>query len=135
MKEYRGKLFGFFETGCEGTIPALQEDGFGGYDGLKYIEPGDHLTIYKNGKEIFSGIIKAITSWERTDDEEPIINEKDFFVGWVKYPGNPEHGQLCINNFWVHWLPTNVDLRLWYDVFFHNSSKYKGKLRKKKIEN
>jgi hypothetical protein len=134
MKEHEGTLFGFFETGCEGTIPALQEDGLEGYDGLRYIEPDDHLTIYKDGEEIFSGIIKAMVSWEMKDTK-PIIDEKDFFVGWVRYPGNPEHGQLCINSFWVHWLPTNVGLRLWYDVFFYNPDKYRGKLRKGKIDN
>ena len=135
MEEHKGTLFGYFETGCEGTMPALQEDGFTGYDGLRIIEPNDHLTIYEGDKEVFSGVIKAVTSWDRTDNEEPIVSEEDFFAGWIRYPGNPEHGQLCLNNFWVHWLPTNVNLKLWYDVFFHSADKYRGKLRKEKADN
>jgi hypothetical protein len=132
MTEHKGILFGFFETGCEGTMPALQEDGFTGYDGLRVIEPNDHLTIYsKDEDEIFSGVVKVVTSYEMTDNEEPIVSEKDFFAGWMRYPGNPKHGQLCLNSFWVHWLPTNVNLKLWYDVFFFNSSQYKGKLKKR----
>ena len=135
MKEHEGILFGFFETGCEGTIPALQEDGFAdgdewSYEGLRYIDPGDYLTIYKDDKEVFSGKLKCVLSHEM-EDKDPIIDEKDFFAGWMRYPGNPELGQLCINTRWVHWLPTNVDLKLWFDVFFNYPYKYRGKVRKK----
>jgi hypothetical protein len=131
---HNGILLGFFETGCEGTFFALQEfDHMKGeswsYEGLKFIDPGDHLIISKDEEQILDIKLDGIAS---SDAKElpPIIDESDFFAGYKQYSGNPQHGQLCINNCWVHWLPTNVDLRLWYDVFFKNSEEYTGKLEK-----
>lgn len=133
---FEGILFGWFETGCEGTLFALQEqkhitdDGKSwSYDGLHVIDPGDHLAVYKDDKEILDITLEGITSFE-AKDKDPLIDEDDFFAGYKKYPLNPQYGQLLFVNNWVHWLPTNVDLRLWYSIFFSDTEKYTGRLKK-----
>ena len=53
-----GVLEPFFETGTEGTIWSVYEDGKKGYDGLYIIHTGDHLIIYGEEREIiFKGKI------------------------------------------------------------------------------
>lgn len=53
-----GILFGWFETGLEGTVWALQADNDPGYEGLFVIDDGDHLVIISPSEEIlFSGYI------------------------------------------------------------------------------
>lgn len=137
MKEYKGILHGHCETGTEGTMPAIQEfqhiseDGKSwSYEGLQIIEAGDHLTIIKDDKEIFNGIIEAYFAKEN-DDGKIFIDEPGFVVKWQRYPLNPKYGQLHINGWWVHYVPTNIDLKLWWDVFFKNDGTYIGILRKK----
>lgn len=57
-----GTLFGWFETGLEGTVWALQIDGEPSYDRLFVIEEGDHLVITSPDQEIlFSGYIEQDT--------------------------------------------------------------------------
>ncbi|RYY01731.1 MAG: hypothetical protein EOO53_16015 [Gammaproteobacteria bacterium] len=57
-----GKLFGWFETGLEGTVWALQREGTSGYDGLYIIEEGDHLVITSStGRELFNDYIAVDT--------------------------------------------------------------------------
>ena len=50
--------------------------------GLHYVSPGDHLTILKDGEEIFSGVIKAYWSKD-PDDGKVFIDEPDLVVGWI----------------------------------------------------
>ena len=133
MKEIVGKLHGYFETGLEGTCPAIMEQGhitLNNYSlaGLYLIEPGDHLTIIKNDKEVFNGIIEAVVA-TGSHDGLSFINEPDLSAGWMRYPLNKEAGQLYINTYWVHYIPTNIDLRLWWDVFFNNPYQYNGILK------
>lgn len=132
--EYNGVFFGWAETGTEGTYYALQEYKHiispteWSYEGLKVIEPGDYIVINnEEGKEVFKGFMEAIFE---VPEDRPLMDDSDFFAGYMKYPKNPRLGQLIINNFWVHWLPKGVDLRLWYDIFFKNSDTYTGKIIK-----
>ena len=56
--EVRGVLLAYFETGLEGTMWAMQEEGVEGYDGLHFLEPGDQIEIFApGGKLIFQGSI------------------------------------------------------------------------------
>jgi len=142
--EYEGIFFGWAETGTEGTEYCLQEykhiiaEDNWSYAGLQLINPGDYLAIRdEHGKKMFEGLVEG--TWE-VDEDKPLLYEPGgFFAGWLRRVNadpsygilNPDFGQLCINGMWVHWLPTNIDLRLWWDIFFENSGKYVGKLIRK----
>ena len=53
-----GIAFGWFETGLEGTVWAIQENDSPGYDGLYVVEEGDHLCLISpEGNTVFEGII------------------------------------------------------------------------------
>jgi hypothetical protein len=83
-----GVLYGWFETGTEGVVWSLIEDGKEGYEGLKIIdEKYDHLVVYgEDGKKLWSGKIKP-----------------DYKNGWRRYPLNPKFGQPCALGMWIHW--------------------------------
>lgn len=137
MKKVEGMLHGYFETGTEGILPAIQnyeyisEDGKRWYyEGLEIVDPNDHLIVIKDGETVLDIVLDDyITSYE-ADDNTVLIDEPNFVAKWEKYPMNPANGQLHLNGCWVHWLPKNVDLKLWWDIFFANSGKYNGILRK-----
>lgn len=58
-QEYFGVLTGYFETGMEGILCALQRDGLKGYEGLVILKNGDYLEIASmDGKTVFNDIIK-----------------------------------------------------------------------------
>ncbi len=89
VRKFEGALEPYFETGTEGTIWSVQEDGEQGYEGLHPINTGDHLTIYdKRGKILFKGKIFP-----------------DHKAGWKEYPLRPGSGcgQPCALNHWIHW--------------------------------
>lgn len=130
----KGELFGWFETGSEGTSPALQKDGTSSWDGFNLIDIGDYLIIKKNEKILFEGVIEGIRSEERAENTEIIFQdkEKNICANWARYPLNPKYGQLQLGGYWVHWLPTNIDLSLWYDILFTDET-YIGVLKKKHL--
>lgn len=140
MGEHKGILFGWAETGTEGLIPALQEfehiseDGQSwSYAGLVTVEPGDKLTIYKDDEEVLTVKLRAIYSYDLSGEEKNLYEGKreNYFAKWLPYPDDTENGQLCFNGWWTHWLPKNVDLGLWWDVFYDYPHRYTGKLNKK----
>jgi hypothetical protein len=54
-----GRLEAFADMGTEGYFWSFQEEGKSGYDGLHFLEAGDHLTIYSDdGAVLFSGVLK-----------------------------------------------------------------------------
>jgi hypothetical protein len=62
-----GTLFGWFETGLEGTVWALQADNDPGYGGLFVLDEGDYLVIISPSEEfLFSGYIVQDTEIGRT---------------------------------------------------------------------
>ena len=87
MKKYAGVLDGWFETGTEGTVWVLSEDGKSGYGAMQVLKPGDHLKVYgEDGAVVFDGII-----------------DPDTKAGMTASPLNPEYKQPCALGLWIHW--------------------------------
>lgn len=100
-KKYVGVLEPWFETGTEGIIWSVQEDGKDGYDGLNVIKAGDHLTVYdEKGKTYFKGKIYP-----------------DHKAGWRRYPKNSKCGQPCALGCWVHWTQIGWEPDDWARLF------------------
>ncbi|MDP3999046.1 MAG: hypothetical protein Q8P76_00425 [bacterium] len=101
MAKYIGVLAGYFETGTEGQIWVLLEDGKEGYDAMKLIELGDHLRIYgEDNKILFDGKIIP-----------------DFEIGRTPYPLNPKYGQPSALGFWIHWTQKGFTADDWARFF------------------
>lgn len=99
----KGKLEPFFETGTEGVIWSVYEDGKEGYDGLNCLEYGDFLKIFDP-----ADATKVI--WEGRIDY-------DWEINYRPYPMNPEYGQQAVYGYWVHGLQKDVlpeDWGLWF---------------------
>ena len=137
-----GVLHGFFETGTEGVIWAVEEDGKNGYEALKIIDKNDELIIYNVDNTI---------KWEGKIDP-------DFKVGWCAYPWvmeshkqsmfcgkskdcseghdikwaqNHNLGQQVSNGMYVHWIQKGFSPDDWGKMFFHSPA-LKAKLIKNK---
>ena len=99
--EIKGDLDPYFETGTEGIIWIVYEDGKKGYDGLHALHPLDQLTIYGEKGEI-------------------LFNEKifpDWKAGWAEYPRNPGHGQPAALGCWIHWTQIGWEPDKWASFF------------------
>lgn len=84
---YEGVIFPFFETGTEGLLWALQQNGACGYEGLVCLGEGDLVTIHSpQGELLFEGLIK-----------------KDHQTGAIpRYEGDP-CSQVTALGYWAHW--------------------------------
>lgn len=103
MTEFKGELYGFFETGTEGVIWTLIKDDLKGYEALETIKEGDHLKVFNtDGSIAFDGTIK-----------------EDYEIGYRPYPLNPEYGQPCALGMWIHWTQSGWQPDDWAKLFFH----------------
>ena len=110
--QVEGKLFGWFETGLEGMVWALQRDGTDGYDGLFIIEKGDHLVISSpSGQVLFDDYIVMDTD---------IGKELRPFSQLVQ----PQAKDL-----WIHWTQKGFVPDNWADLFINEVNR--GLLTKK----
>lgn len=103
MTTIAGVLDAYFETGTEGVIWSVYEDGKTGYDGLNCLHLGDHLTIYD--KKDRNNIV-----WHGNIDFEYDSNKKP-------YPFNPRCSQQTVAGMWVHGLQVGVDTEKWAKWF------------------
>lgn len=97
----RGKLEAYFETGTEGVLWAVYEDGKQGYDGLHILQQDDLLKIFgKDGSVVFSGRI-----------------DQDRQTGWAPYPFGNGNGQPVALGMWVHWTQRGYQPDDWARLF------------------
>jgi len=107
----KGKLDPFFETGTEGVLWSVYEDGKEGYDGLHVLKKDDYLTIFDpedNTKVIWEGNI-----------------DLEYKRNYHPYPMNPEYGQQAVHGMWVHGFQVDVVPEDWGTWFFkHYPAEY-----------
>ena len=118
---YHGELEAYFETGTEGVMWSLVEDGKTGYDALVIIEPGDRLTVYgEDGRTpLFDGIVRP-----------------DHEIGYRPHFEGAGHGQPCALGLWIHWTQKGWQPDDWARLFARSLLKpedgggasYRGKL-------
>jgi len=103
LKTYRGVLSPWFETGTEGIVWTLYEDGKKGYDAMRIIENGDRLKVWReSGEIVFDGEIV-----------------EDHKAGWEEYPGRPGFGQPSALGYWIHWTQRGWEPDNWAALFFN----------------
>lgn len=86
-RTFLGVLDWFAETGTEGMIWILSEDGKSGYDSIVVLEAGDYLKVFREDDSVlFAGIIVP-----------------DYEAGKTPSPFNPEYSKPCALGFWIHW--------------------------------
>lgn len=106
MTTFKGTLYGFFETGTEGTVWVLIKDDMKGYEALEDIRDGDRLKVYDSNNEVvFDDVIKQ-------DDK----------AGWMEYPLNPGYGQPVALGYWIHWTQAGWKPDDWARLFLAQPS-------------
>jgi hypothetical protein len=98
---HKGVLNAFFETGTEGLIWALEEDGNRGWDGLHFLKEGDHLRVTSpDGAVLFDGTIVP----DRDVGKQP------------RFPGSPWEQPVALGC-WVHWTQNGWTPDDWASLF------------------
>lgn len=99
-----GTLEPWMETGTEGVIWTLHQDGKPGYEGMHCLADGDHLTVWEveSGRRVFNGMIKFDTKIGKKKSE---------------WPGSTYMGQ-CALGYWVHGIQEGYDPDSWARLFF-----------------
>lgn len=102
QKEIKGVLCPYYETGLEGTLWCLKEDGVDGWDGLHPIEKGNILTVFNDHAR--SDII-----WTDAVELELDRERQAAYLKACKY--SPSLGP------WGYGLPTNIHPFDWVEMF------------------
>jgi hypothetical protein len=108
---YEGSLEAWFETGTEGLVWVLDEDGFESYAAMRFVEEGDHLTVFRpDGEVAFEGVIRCDRETGRPGPED-----------------NCGRSQQSALGFWVHWIQEGWDPGDWAEMFL---KEYRAILKK-----
>lgn len=118
MTLIKGTLDSFSETGTEGIIWSVYEDGKQGYNGFHCLKKSDHLTI-------FDPTDTSVVLWDGNIDLEYKRN-------YYPFPANPQYGQQAIQGLWVNGIQRDVEPDDWGKWFFNH---YPCELIKKTTEN
>lgn len=113
MTTYRGELYGFYETGTEGVIWTIIQDGVKGYDAIVDLKAGDQFKILDGDQVLFEGVI-----------------DPDHKIGYTEYPRNPGYGQPSALGYWIHWTQAGFQPDDWADFFFRKTP-LRGELTRK----
>ena len=113
-----GTLCVHFETGSEGSSWMVLEDHKTGWDGAHYIRNGDNLKV-----EITSDGISVVLLDKKLEMLNTASALKHSYL--KQYVKAHETGlkQLSFAGMWMHYLPVNVDLGLWYRIFYELNDK------------
>lgn len=105
MKQlFRGVLDWWAETGTEGVVWVLSEDGKTGYDSMVFPEAGDYLKVFDaDGSILFAGVIVP-----------------DFEAGKTPLPFNPEYSKPSALGFWIHWTQRGWQPDDWAKLFLRD---------------
>ncbi|MCP8900059.1 hypothetical protein [Gilvimarinus xylanilyticus] len=107
-----GLLIEYFETGTEGVVWALQQDGTAGYEGLIILEPGDQVDIFNhNGQKVYGGIIVP-----------------DYSIGARQRPGSTISQPVALGR-WAHWIQSGFEPDVWAEYFC--SGRFRGAIYKR----
>lgn len=132
----KGKLNTYFETGTEGSYWAIYDeskknkDGFLPHSAMKILKNGDFLKIYVPGTDqiYWEGKIELL------DIVSHIMMRNDKFKKHMSnYVQQHEDGseQFCLAGRWVHAMPINIDLAVWYKIMISEEDWY-GEVKKVK---
>lgn len=98
-----GVLEPFYETGLEGTLWSVHEDGKQGYEGLNPIKSGHVLTV-------FNDAARQDVLWQGVVDLELDSGEQSKILKANKYPGRLGP--------WGYGLPKNIHPYDWVEMFY-----------------
>ncbi len=115
-----GRLDGYVETGTEGVVWCVLEDGRKGYDGLFTIRDGDRLKIWdpSTGRSVFDEQIKL-----------------DLKIGHVPYHTKTNAGQQLAMGMCVHGIQSGWDPDEWARLFFRAAEEtvFRAELTRKPV--
>jgi hypothetical protein len=107
VKAMNGNLSAWFETGTEGLIWIMEEDGHQGYASMRFPAKGDYLKVTApNGNVLFDGIV-----------------DPDYDAGKKgRYPGDPS-GQPTALGYWIHWTQRGWTPDDWAKLFLDEKNR------------
>lgn len=100
-KVYRGTFFGWFETGLEGMVWALQSEDDVSLRGVVVLEESDYVEICsQEGAILFEGVIKP-----------------DYTIGKAPKESATSRNQPAALGFWIHWTQEGFEPDEWARFF------------------
>lgn len=154
-RKLTGRLFDYFETGCEGVVWAIEVDPDQqgsrdlAYGRFEFVDPRDHLRITApDGTTVFDDIIRP--DWYRGWEPRPYqwhwigkllahayirrfvptflwhrMNRKGYFIG-----------QATACGLWIHWTQRGWKAEAWARLFIRmkGEESYRAELTKAEVE-
>jgi hypothetical protein len=104
----KGVLSTYSDQGTEGFLWTLEEQPLRGYEGLHFLENGDHLTVFaEDGSVIWAGVI-----------------DLEFETGYQPFEDRSGYGQQIVFGRYVNGNQRGMDLEDWASMFFTGNYKH-----------